>query len=197
MSHYGFQWVKRIITTECYWPNCAYCNSSYVAIGHPFVAKIIAISYFFITFVGVTITTTIWTFMRKIKEFFRRIASYISPAYVTMLVAAFILWYITKLGDTYTTDHMVTVVVDGKAFDVGCTIRGKGTNLISYTMSSKRSSFEVPSAELSFDKEVTDDEGKTYRHVTGHSMQQALASRMNDVDVVAVSKLPTIESYEQ
>ena len=50
----------------------------------------------------------ICTFMNKIKEFFRRIASYISPAYVTMLVAAFILWYITKLGDTYTTDHMVS-----------------------------------------------------------------------------------------
>jgi len=80
---------------------------------------------------------------------------------------------------------------------VGCTIRGKGTNLISYTMSSERSNFEVPSSELSFDKEVTDDTGKTYRHVTGHSMQQALASRMNDVDVVAVSKLPTIESYEE
>ena len=47
VSHYGFQWVKRIITTECYWPNCAYCNSSYVAIGHPLVIKIIAISYFF------------------------------------------------------------------------------------------------------------------------------------------------------
>ena len=134
--------------------------------------------------------------MREIKGFFGCLSSYISPAYVTMLVAAFILWYITKLGDTYTTDHTVTVVIDGNSFDVGCTIRGKGTNLIGYTMAFDETVFEIASSELSFDKEVTDDSGKTYRHITGHSMQQALASRMNDVDVVAVSKLPTIESLE-
>ena len=51
--------------------------------------------------------------MGKIKSFFRRLGSYISPVYVTMLVAAFILWYITKLGETYTTDEQVTVVIDG------------------------------------------------------------------------------------
>lgn len=128
---------------------------------------------------------------------FSSLRNYISPVYVTMLFAAFVLWYITKLGETYTTDHEVTIVVDGQEFEVGCTIRGKGTNLISYTMSSKRSCFSIPSAELSYDKEVTDDNGVTYRHVTGVSLQQALAARMNDIDVVAVTNLPTITSVEE
>ena len=128
---------------------------------------------------------------------FSSIRNYISPVFITMLFAAFVLWYITKLGETYTTDHEVTIVVDGEEFEVGCTIRGKGTNLISYTMSSKRSCFSVPSSELSFDKEVTDDNGVTYRHVTSVSLQQALAARMSDIDVVAVSNLPTIVSVEE
>lgn len=130
--------------------------------------------------------------MDKIKSIIRRIREYITPGYVAMLVAAFILWYITKLGENYTTDHEVVVEIEGKAYDVDCTIRGKGTNLISYTLSSRRNKFVVPSAELSFDKEVTDDRGLTYRHVTNVSLQQALNARMNDIDVIAVGAVPMI-----
>lgn len=130
--------------------------------------------------------------MERIKSFFRRIISYITPGYVTMVVAAFVLWYITKLGENYTTDHDVVVVIEGKSYDVDCTIRGKGTNLISYTLSNRRNNFVVSPAELSFDKEVTDDNGRTYRHVTSVSLQQALNARMNDVDVIAVGAVPMV-----
>lgn len=130
--------------------------------------------------------------MEKIKIFLKRIRAYITPGYVAMVVMAFVLWYITKLGENYTTDHEVVVEIEGKEYDVDCTIRGKGTNLISYTLSSRRSNFVVPSAELSFDKEVTDDNGRTYRHVTNVSLQQALNARMNDVDVIAVGAVPMI-----
>ena len=81
--------------------------------------------------------------MERIKRFFGWLRGWISPAYITMLVAAFVLWYITKLGETYTTDHSVTVIVGGDEFEVDCTIRGKGTNLINYTISSRRSRFDT------------------------------------------------------
>ena len=77
--------------------------------------------------------------------------------------------------------------IDGKEYEVGCTVRGKGTNLISYTLANKNSNFIVPAEELSFDKEVTGDDGKTYCHVTNVSLQQALNARMSDVDVLAVT----------
>lgn len=130
--------------------------------------------------------------MERIKSFLRRIISYITPGYVAMVVAAFVLWYITKLGENYTTDHDVVVVIEGKSYDVDCTIRGKGTNLISYTLSNRRNNFVVSPAELSFDKEVTDDNGRTYRHVTSVSLQQALNARMNDIDVIAVGAVPMV-----
>ena len=130
--------------------------------------------------------------MDKIKSLIRRIVGYITPGYVAMVIAAFVLWYITKLGENYTTEHNVVVVIDGKEYEVGCTVRGKGTNLISYNFTHKNGRFEVPSAELSFDKEVTGDDGNTYRHVTNVSLQQALNARMNDVDVLAVTGVPMI-----
>ena len=130
--------------------------------------------------------------MEKIVTFFKRILSYITPGYVAMVVAAFVLWYITKLGENYTPEHEVVVEIEGKQYDVDCVIRGKGTNLIRYTIPNRENIFVVPAAELSFDKEVTDDAGLTYRHVTNVSLQQALNARMNDVDVIAVGAVPMI-----
>lgn len=125
--------------------------------------------------------------MKSIINFFKRVISCITPGYVAMLFAAFVLWYITKLGETYTTDHDVVVVVAGEEYDVNCTIRGKGTNLISYTMTRKHNMVEVPIEELAFEKEVTDDAGVTYHYITMASLQKALNTRMSDIEVVSLS----------
>ena len=118
--------------------------------------------------------------------------SYVSPTYVAMLFAAFVLWYIAKLGDTYTTDHEVVVVVDGERLNVDCVIRGKGTNLIGYTLFSQSDEFEIPSTELTFDMDSVDEEGRRLHHISTVSMQQALAARMTGVDIVSVGALPSI-----
>ena len=68
--------------------------------------------------------------MEKIRIFFSWLRGAVSPVYVAMLIAAFVLWFITKLGETYTTDHEVTVIIDNVEYNVHCTIRGKGTDLV-------------------------------------------------------------------
>lgn len=135
--------------------------------------------------------------MERVKSFLKWLRSCITPGYVAMLFAAFILWYMTKLGETYTTEHEVEVVVDGQVLDVYCTIRGKGTNLVSYTFASKHKNFEIPSAELSFDGAITDSEGKSYRQISSSSMQHALASRMPEIEVVAVGVIPPMEVVQK
>lgn len=130
--------------------------------------------------------------MSKISELYKKLRSYISPTYVAMLIAAFILWYITKLGETYTTDHEVVVVVDGEELNVDCTIRGKGTNLIGYTLFSRSDQFDIPSTELTFDMESVDANGQRMHHISTLSMQQALAARMTGVDIVSVGALKPI-----
>ena len=132
--------------------------------------------------------------MEKIKIFFGWLRKWISPVYVAMLVAAFILWYITKLGDEYTTDHEVTVVIEDVEYNVNCTIRGKGTDLIYYTMSSKRSRFTIPINDLTLDKPMVDNDGNSIVHVTAESLKIALAQRMDNIEVVSVGSVPVIMS---
>lgn len=130
--------------------------------------------------------------MEKIKTFLSWLRSCISPVYIMMLIAAFVLWFITKLGDTYTTDHEVTVVIDNKEYNVDCTIRGKGTDLIHYTLSTKRSSFKIPLSDLTHDLPTVDSEGNSIMHITAESMKLALAQRMSNIDVVSVGSVPII-----
>ena len=130
--------------------------------------------------------------MSKFIDGLKQLRSYISPVYVTMFFAAFILWYITKLGEVYTTEHQVAVGVDGQEFEVGCTIRGKGTNLIGYTHFSNAEVFEIPSTELTFDSESVADDGTPMHHIATTSLQQAIAARMSGVEVVSVGAVPEI-----
>lgn len=130
--------------------------------------------------------------MEIVNRVFSWVRRCVSPVYMAMLFAAFVLWFITKLGDTYTTDHEVTVTIDNVEYVVDCTIRGKGTDLVHYTLSSKRSNFVIPSSDLTHDKPIVDNDGKSYVHITAESMKLALAQRMGSVDVVAVGSVPVI-----
>ena len=130
--------------------------------------------------------------MGRLTELYKELRGYISPTYITMLIAAFVLWYIAKLGDTYTTEHEVSIVVDGERIDVDCVIRGKGTNLIGYTLFSQSDEFEIPSTELSFDMDSVDEAGKRIHHIATISMQQALAARMTGVEIISVGAMPSI-----
>ena len=130
--------------------------------------------------------------MSKFVDGLKNVRNYISPVYLTMLFAAFVLWYITKLGEVYTTEHQIVVVVDDQQLDVACTIRGKGTNLIGYTIFSKEDVFEIPSTELTFDMESLAEDGTPMHHIATTSLQQAIAVRMSGVEVVSVGSIPPI-----
>ena len=68
----------------------------------------------------------------KLKAIWRQVKSYVSPTFIMLLCASFIMWYILKLQYTYTTDYAVLVNIEGERMRVPCVIEGKGTNLFGY-----------------------------------------------------------------
>lgn len=48
-----------------------------------------------------------------------------------------------------------------------------------------------------FDSETTDEDGVKYRHISSASLQQALAARMGDIDLIAVGQVPPIKIEEE
>ena len=68
--------------------------------------------------------------MNRLRALWHRTVGYISPTFVILLCASFILWYILKLQYTYTTDYSVVVNINGDRLRVPCVVEGKGTNLL-------------------------------------------------------------------
>ena len=118
----------------------------------------------------------------------------ISPVFIAMFVAAFILWYITKLGYNYTTDYNVRLNINGEKMDVPCVIEGKGTNLFNYKFQlGKR--LRIPLEELNYTTGV-DDFGGTFFQIDPRSLQNAISVRVSDIKIVSLGDIPMLSGPE-
>lgn len=111
---------------------------------------------------------------------------YISPAFCVMFFAAFVLWYITKLSYTYTTDLNIDVEVAGSEFEVECVVEGVGTNLFGYKLY-KGGEVTIPLNEL-----------RIARHdhnsivIDSMSLLKALSVRYSDIKIKSIGAIPSI-----
>lgn len=118
----------------------------------------------------------------------------ISPVFIVMFVAAFIMWYITKLNYTYTTDYEVRLNISGEKVDVPCVIEGKGTNLFSYKFQfSKR--LRIPLEELVYTA-VPDDFGGMFLRIDPKSLRNAISVRVSDIKIVSLGEVPMLSMPE-
>lgn len=130
--------------------------------------------------------------MNKFLEWSRRS---ISPAFIAMFVASFVLWYITKLNYNYTTDYNVRLNIGGEKVEVPCVIEGKGTNLFNYKFQlSKR--LRIPLEELSY-QTVSDDFGEVFLQIDPKSLQNAISVRVSDIKVVSLGDVPMLSLPEE
>lgn len=115
---------------------------------------------------------------------------YISPAFLIMLTASFILWYIAKLSYTYTTDLNIDVKVGSAKFDVVCVVEGVGTNLFGYRLY-KGGNVSIPLSELKYER--IDNEGDNDEiMIDSQSLQNALSVRYSDIKVISIGAIPAV-----
>ena len=129
--------------------------------------------------------------MIRIRKFFgkmfRWVHGYVSSVFIVMLVASFVLWYLSKLNYTYTTEHDVLVNVDGESVDVRCVIEGLGTNLLGYKIN-RRTQLRVPLSELKYRRvrNEDDEQGGYHVEIDKQSLQDAIATRCSDIKIVSI-----------
>lgn len=129
------------------------------------------------------------------ENFLRRWRHYVSPVFLMLLVASFILWYIAKLGYTYTTEQELRVNVDGEVFHVSCVVEGLGTNLFGYKVYAKKT-LRIPLSELQYELLGSGD-GTERIAIDPHSLQHAISVRISDIKVVSIGNIPEIELPEE
>ncbi len=120
---------------------------------------------------------------------------YISPAFLILLTASFVLWYIAKLSYTYTTDLNIDVKIGSTKFEVNCVVEGVGTNLFGYRLY-KGGKVSIPLSELQYQRS-TDNNTYGKLIIEPQSLQNALSVRYSDIKVISISSLPALNISQQ
>lgn len=129
------------------------------------------------------------------ENLLNRMHRYVSPVFLVLLVASFVLWYIAKLNYTYTTEQVVRVSVDGEPFEVTCVVEGVGTNLFGYRVYMNKR-LRIPLSELkSKPSHEEGHEGKLI--IDPQSLQNAISVRFSDIKVVSIGTVPEIDQPEK
>ena len=128
------------------------------------------------------------------ENFLHWIRRYVSPVFLALLVASFILWYLAKLSYTYTTEQTIRVNIDGQPIEVACVVEGLGTNLFGYRVySSKR--LRIPLSELKTHPS-TEEGHEDLLVIDPQSLQHAISVRISDIKVVSIGSIPEIREPE-
>ncbi|MBR2932387.1 MAG: hypothetical protein IKC30_06605 [Rikenellaceae bacterium] len=124
-------------------------------------------------------------FFKAIDNFFR---NSVSPIFMLLLFASFVLWYITKLDYNYTTYIPVRVNLDGYKFKVECTAEGRGSDLMAHRF------HMVDRTKLTFSRVthapmVTDS---CEIVLSPSSLMNAIATTYPDIRILSIGIVPNI-----
>lgn len=114
---------------------------------------------------------------------------YVSPAFVVLFCASFVLWYVLKLGDTYVAEYNLNVEVSGYEVEVPCTVTAKGTDLLEVRRYQHRN-LVIPLEDLEYDiktKIADDGDSVQYYKISRESMQNEISIRLKQAEIVVGS----------
>ncbi len=116
----------------------------------------------------------------------------VSPVFLAMLVASFILWYIAKLSYVYTTEQSIPVQIDDRKYNVSCVVEGVGTNLFGY-QAYMRKRIHIKLAELKYSC-AENEEGRSVLVIDPQSLQNAISVHYSDIKILSIVHIPEIEA---
>lgn len=120
---------------------------------------------------------------------------YVSPVFLAMLVASFILWYIAKLSYVYTTEQSIPVQIDDRKYNIPCVVEGVGTNLFGY-QAYMRKRIHIKRSELKYSC-AENEEGRSVLVIDPQSLQNAISVHYSDIKILSIVHIPEIEAVEE
>ncbi|MFI3292071.1 MAG: hypothetical protein SNG27_02170 [Rikenellaceae bacterium] len=115
-------------------------------------------------------------------EMVKKLRRWVSPVFVMMLFASFVLWYIAKLSYTYTTELKVKVDIEKQDVDIRCVVEGVGTNLFGYKIGGSKSA-KIPISELRYTIRPVD----SLLTIENSSLMGALSVRFSDIKIISIN----------
>lgn len=114
----------------------------------------------------------------------------LSPMFLTLLVASFVLWYGTKLSHVYTTEMPIIVNIEGEDYKVDCVVEAQGGVLWAQRLSIG-SKINLKFDELSPRRSKQNEGMYTVKPAV---MSNAIMNKNSALKIIEVVDIPEIEA---
>ena len=132
----------------------------------------------------------VWAWLKQAWEpLGSKLRKYISPAFVVMLVMSFFLWYMIKLGYTYTAEMPVNINIAGHEVKGTVVVEGVGYRLASYRFSNRKN-ISLDWGDVEVTPSSTDPQAVV---ISPFSLQNIISMRNPDIRVVSMGVIPEVE----
>lgn len=133
---------------------------------------------------------TMQSLLQKAKAFYyKRLRKYISPAFFIMLFLSFVMWYIIKLGYTYTASIPVLVNIEGHELRVMAVAEGEGYNLFA-NRHYKQRNIHLNWSDLEVSPSATNPDAVV---ISPLSLQNAISVKKSDIKIISLGPIPEVE----
>ena len=111
----------------------------------------------------------------------------ISPVFIVVLAISLLMWLLTKLGHSYTTDIAVTVAVDDVPFRVECVARGTGYSLLYHNLFERNRVITVRFGNVAATPSTVNP---GYYVISPTVLQQIISRNISNLQIISVSTVP-------
>lgn len=111
-----------------------------------------------------------------------------SFGFLGMLLLSFIMWYIIKLGGSYTATVPFDVIIGDSEIRIEAVVSGKGDRIFAYRYY-RRKPLVVERSELEISPSVVDS--ATYV-ITPYSLQNAISRHITELQIMSLGPIPEV-----
>lgn len=122
-----------------------------------------------------------------IKATVRRFSN---PVFFALVLLSLILWYVIKLGHTYTTTINIPVRIDSTYYAVRCNVEGVGYNILVHKMAPRRNIVKLSSDNVAVTPSTITPGAY---EVSSFSLQNMISTKISDLKILSVESPVEIE----
>ena len=130
-------------------------------------------------------------FTLYLKVTIRRLSN---PVFFMLLALSLILWYVTKLSYTYSTDINIPVRIDSTHFSVRCNVEGVGYQILLHKIAPRKNGVIISSDNVAVIPSAT--KAGLY-DISPFSLQNIISSQISDLKIRSVDSPIEIEISRQ
>ena len=107
-----------------------------------------------------------------------------NPVFFGLLGLSFLLWYITKLSYTYTTDITIPVRIDSTQYTVRCNVEGIGYQILMHKWTPRKNTVILSADNIAVNPSAV---------VPGFALQNIISAKISDLKIKTVEAPDEVE----